>query len=232
LTPEDAHGILAPGAYDRLLVRVALRRGRGDAAALEATVSALILASASPRRKEMLERIGVPLEVRPADVDETWHPGEAPATYVARVAAAKLAAIAAPERWVLAADTTVTIDGLVLGKAADGDEARAMLRRLSGRCHDVMTAFALRGPGGEAAQVVTTEVEMVAISEDLLEQYVASQEWRDKAGAYAIQGIASALVVAVRGSVTNVVGLPLAEVAACLRRLGGPAPDLHRGRPG
>lgn len=225
-------------------------------------MTALILASASPRRRELLQRIGLAFEVRPAEVDESWLPGEAPRHYVARVAAAKLAAIAAPDHWVLAADTTVTLDGRVLGKAADTDEARAMLRSLCGREHEVLTAFALRGPTGEGAEnrddsrprsigspdeerrprlsgtslfhklyseVVTTAVEMIDFSGEMLEQYLASGEWRGKAGAYAIQGIGAAMVVAVRGSVTNVIGLPLAEVVQALRRLGGPTPELDRG---
>lgn len=192
-------------------------------------MSTLILASASPRRRELLQRVGLAFEVRPAEVDESWLPGESPHHYVARVAAAKLAAVAAPEHWVLAADTTVTIDGRVLAKAADSDEARAMLRSLSGRKHEVLTAFALRGPTGEVAELVSTTVEMIDFEGELLEQYVASNEWQGKAGAYAIQGIGAALVAAVHGSVTNVIGLPLSEVVLCLRRLGGPSPQLDRG---
>lgn len=176
-----------------------------------------------------MQRVGLAFEVRPAEVDESWLPGETPHHYVTRVAALKLAAIAAPEHWVLAADTTVTLDGRVLAKAADADEARAMLESLSGRGHEVLTAFALRGPGGHHAELVSTAVEMIDFSGELLEQYVASNEWEGKAGAYAIQGIGSALVARIRGSVTNVIGLPLAEVVTSLRRLGGPSPQLHRG---
>lgn len=192
-------------------------------------MSGMILASASPRRRELLQRIGLAFEVRPAEVDESWRPGETPQHYVTRVAAAKLDAIVAPAQWVLAADTTVTLDGRVLAKAADADEARAMLRSLSGREHEVLTAFALRGPGGEAAELVTTVVQMIDFSGDLLEQYLTSGEWEGKAGAYAVQGIGAALVAQVRGSITNVIGLPLAEVVMCLRKLGGPSPQLHRG---
>lgn len=192
---------------------------------------AILLASASPRRREMLERLGYRLDVRPADIDESWHPDESPRAYVARVAAAKAEAAAQLGRWVLAADTTVTIDGEILAKAASPDEARHMLRRLSGRCHQVLTAFALRGPGGGCDELVTTEVEMVPFEGPLLEDYLACGEWRDKAGAYAIQGIGAALVAGVRGSVTNVAGLPLAEVVAALARLGGPAPCFPSGRP-
>ena len=188
----------------------------------------LILASASPRRRELLERVGLALEVRPADVDETPLPGEPPRAYVARVARAKAQALARPGAWVLAADTTVTIDGAILGKAADGAEAAAMLRRLSGRVHEVITAFTLLGDAARD-EVVASEVAFVALDEPTIAAYVASGEWRGKAGAYAIQGIGAALVREVRGSVTNVIGLPLAEVLAALRAAGGPTPDLARG---
>src|SRR5690242_7253110 len=151
----------------------------------------LILASASPRRRELLERVGLALEVRPADVDETPLPGEAPRAYVARVARAKAQALARPGAWVLAADTTVTIDGAILGKAADGAEAAAMLRRLSGRVHEVITAFTLLGDAARD-EVVASEVELVALDEPTIAAYVASGEWRGKAGAYAIQGIGAA----------------------------------------
>src|SRR4051812_25191302 len=111
----------------------------------------LLLASASPRRRELLERVGVPLEVRPADIDEDPRVGEPPATYVVRIARGKaLAASRRPGQWVLAADTTVTIDGAILGKAATGDEAAAMLRQLSGRVHQVITAFTLVGDSDDA----------------------------------------------------------------------------------
>lgn len=195
-------------------------------------IGPLILASASPRRREMLARVGVPIEVRPSNVDETELPGEDPAAYVARVARAKAdAAPRPPGAWVLAADTTVTIDGAILGKAETPEAAAAMLRRLSGRAHQVMTAFVLAGgaPERRREQVVVTDVVMVALDEAAIADYVASRDWHDKAGAYAIQGIAAALVREVRGSVTNVAGLPLAEVIAALRELGGPAPRFAAG---
>lgn len=189
------------------------------------TADHLILASASPRRRELLERVGFRLDVRPADIDETELPGEAPAAYVLRVARAKADAIARePGAWVLAADTTVTIDGAILAKAATPEEAAAMLRRLSGRVHQVMTAFSIVGDGGRRDLVVTCDVLMVELDEAALADYVASDDWRGKAGAYAIQGVAAALVREVRGSVTNVIGLPLAEVLDALRSLGGPRP--------
>lgn len=196
----------------------------------------LLLASASPRRREMLERVGLAIEVRPADVDETPFAGEPPAVYVARVARTKALAIARPAgAWVLAADTTVTIDGDILGKAADPAEAAAMLRRLAGRAHQVMTAFALAGErAGQPVVregVVVTDVVFIALDDAAIADYVASGEWQGKAGAYAIQGIGAALVARVAGSVTSVIGLPLAEVLAALREVGGPAPRLAGGAP-
>lgn len=192
----------------------------------------LVLASASARRRELLARVGVALEVRPADVDETPLPDEPPAAYVARIAAAKADAVGrSPGRWVLAADTTVTIDGAILAKAADEREAAAMLRRLAGRTHAVITAFCIVGDAARRTGVVTTEVDVIALTDADIAAYVATGEWRGKAGAYAIQGIASALVAAVRGSVTNVIGLPLVEVLAALREVGAPPPRLVDGVP-
>lgn len=191
----------------------------------------LILASASPRRRELLARAGFQLDVRPADIDESELPGEDPAAYVARIARGKLDAVARPPgAWAIAADTTVTIDGAILAKAATPAEAAAMLRRLSGRVHQVMTGFAIAGGDGRRHEaVVTSDVLMVELDEPSLADYVASDDWRGKAGAYAIQGVAAALVREVRGSVTNVIGLPLAEVIAALRELGGPAPRFAAG---
>ena len=192
----------------------------------------LLLASASPRRREMLERVGVPLEVRPADVDEEPRPGEAPGAYVARIARDKAHAVARRSgQWVLAADTTVTVDGKILAKAATGDEAAEMLRALSGRTHQVITAFAIVGDSGLHEGSVSTDVAVVPIDEAAIRDYVASGEWRGKAGAYAIQGIAAAFVRAVRGSVTNVIGLPLVEVLDALRAAGAPGAQLAHGIP-
>ena len=192
----------------------------------------ITLASASPRRRELLERIGLAIEVRPADVDETQRPGEPPLDYVRRVAAAKADAIAPTTAfWVLAADTIVELDGDVLGKAADDGEARAMLRRLRGRTHRVTTAFALRGPGAPLLETVTSEVAMSDFGDDDLEDYVACGEWRGKAGAYAVQGIGAALVASVHGSITNVIGLPLCEVVAALAAAGAAAPRFTAGTP-
>jgi septum formation protein len=196
----------------------------------------LVLASASPRRRELLARLGIPLEVWPAEIDESALPGEDALTYVRRVATAKVEAVAValPQRWLLAADTVVEIDGAILGKAADDGEARAMLRRLVGRVHRVTTAFSLRGPGASGQRlardrIVTTEVWMRAAGEPEIDDYVAAGEWRGKAGAYAIQGMAAALVTEIRGSVTNVVGLPLAEVLEELRAAGAAVPRYQQG---
>ena len=174
--------------------------------------------------------MGVAVEVVPTDIDETPRASEAPVDYVTRVAAAKADAARSPGRWVLAADTTVTIDGAILGKATTERDAAAMLNQLSGRTHQVITAFAIAG-NSVHRDVVTTEVEMTVIDGSMLADYLATGEWRGKAGAYAIQGIAAAFVRGVRGSVTNVIGLPLAEVLAALHALGAPGAQLSRGVP-
>ncbi|HEU4732571.1 MAG TPA: Maf family protein [Kofleriaceae bacterium] len=196
----------------------------------------LLLASASPRRRELLERVGFAIEVHPADVDERPHEGEPPDAYVARIARSKAIAIARrSDLWVLGADTTVTLDGAILGKAESADEATRMLRWLSGRTHQVLTAFALVGERDGKLCVreglVSSDVVMVDLDGATLADYVATGEWRGKAGAYAIQGIAAALVREVRGSVTNVVGLPLVEVIAALREVGAPLPRFAAGIP-
>lgn len=194
----------------------------------------LVLASASPRRRELLERIGVPLEVEAAEVDERQRPGEDAVSYARRLAAAKAAAVAGrrPGRWVLGADTVVEVGGAILGKAGGVEEAREMIRSLAGRVHRVTTAFALRAPaGGGAERAVSTEVTMRALSDAEIDDYLGAGEWEGKAGAYAVQGIAAALVSELRGSVTNVIGLPLAEVIEELGRAGGPRPAYAEGRP-
>lgn len=196
----------------------------------------LLLASASPRRRELLERVGVPLEVRPADVDETERAGEAPDVYVKRVACDKALAVRRlPGQWVLAADTTVTIDGKILAKAGSSEEARGMLELLSGRVHQVITAFTLVGDVESVPfqhdGLVSTDVAMIEMSAQTVADYVASGEWRGKAGAYAVQGIGAALVREVRGSVTNVIGLPLVEVLEALAAIGAPSAKLSAGQP-
>jgi septum formation protein len=184
----------------------------------------------------MLERVGLAIEIHPADIDETAHEGEPPDVYVARIARGKATAIARRrDLWVLAADTTVTIDGAILGKAETPDEATAMLRALSGRTHRVLTAFVLLGERDGSPclheRLVSTDVEMIDLDASTVADYVATGEWRGKAGAYAIQGIAAGFVRQVRGSVTNVAGLPLTEVLVALREVGAPQPRFAAGRP-
>lgn len=183
----------------------------------------LILASGSPRRAELLARAGYRFEVVPPDIDERRQAGEAPRDYVARLAAEKAAAVAPryPERVVLAADTTVVVDSTVLGKPRDPDDAAGMLRRLSGRAHDVLTGVAVRRGGASASAVEQTSVHLADLDEALIGWYVATGEPSDKAGAYGVQGIASRFVTRVEGSYSNVVGLPLALVDRLLARLTG-----------
>ncbi len=184
----------------------------------------LTLASQSPRRRELLGALGIPLEVRPAHADETPHPGEAPEAYTRRVAREKARAVAG--ELVLAADTTVAVDGEILGKPRDDEDAARMLRRLSGRAHEVVSAVCLRRPAVrlEFDAVTTTRVRVAALDEAAIAWYVATGEPRDKAGAYAVQGLFGAFVRGVEGSVTGVIGLPLDETLALLRRAGYPLP--------
>jgi septum formation protein len=186
----------------------------------------LVLASRSPRRKELLAQLGVELEVSPADADEAVLPGEAPRDYVLRVAREKARAVAGPV--VLAADTAVVLGGEVLGKPAGADDARRMLRALSGTVHEVLTGVCVRRAQPtlvvEHDVVVSTRVRFARLSDVEIAWYVATGEPLDKAGAYAIQGAGGAFVLSVEGSVSNVVGLPLAETADLLRRAGFPLP--------
>ena len=190
----------------------------------------LLLASASPRRRELLELARIPFEVVRSGADESIGKGEHALAYVARVARAKLAAAVVPldeatrtrAAIVLAADTTVVLDGRVFGKPENDDDAREMLRALSGVKHEVVSAFALGDPRtgrlvGE--QTVRTLVEFRVLDAREIDDYVSTAESRDKAGAYAIQGMASALVRRIDGSHTNVIGLPTAELVMELRRL-------------
>lgn len=181
-------------------------------------MSRLILASASPRRAELLRSAGVVFDVAVAGVDEAVRRGEAPRAYVRRVAREKAAAV--PGHAVLAADTTVAIRWEILGKPADDLEAAAMLRRLSGRAHRVYTAVALRHGAQTFELLVATQVRFRELSDHDIALYLARGEALDKAGAYGIQGAGGALVADVRGSYTNVVGLPLAETLALLAREG------------
>ncbi len=182
----------------------------------------LVLASQSPRRRELLEQLGVPHVVRPANTDEAVRPGEAAGAYVLRVAREKARAVEGA--LVLAADTAVVLRGEVLGKPRDAEDARRMLRALSGTVHEVLTGVCVRRNAGALAveldAVVTTEVRFAPLSDAEVDWYVATGEPLDKAGAYAIQGAGGAFVLRVDGSVSNVVGLPLAETTDLLRRAG------------
>lgn len=188
----------------------------------------LILASASPRRSELLGRAGVRFEIVPTDIDETQLPAETPRRYAARVAEAKAQAgrRARADAWILAADTIVVIDEVILGKAVDADHAEGMLHRLSGRTHIVMTATSLLGPDERAARrLFETAVSFRPLTSAEIRNYVAGGEWRGKAGAYAAQGQAAAFVTELRGSYTNVVGLPLAETLMDLETFGIARPN-------
>ena len=181
----------------------------------------VVLASASPRRHELLSTIGIPFTVRAPDIDESPKQGESPTAYVRRLASAKAAAISATiDELVIAADTTVDLDGQILGKPIDGRDAAAMLRRLSGRTHRVHTGVAVRRDGREHVDVCTTLVTFVALDDATIDWYVSTGEPLDKAGAYALQGAGAALVRSVRGSVSNVVGLPLHAVIELAVRAG------------
>jgi septum formation protein len=208
----------------------------------------LILASASPRRAELLRAAGIQFDVLPADVDESVLPGETAERHVRRLAEAKARAVVprAGGRRVLSADTVVVVGGEILGKPVDDGDARRMLRMLSGRSHEVLTGVCLlryeggrgKGEGGTgedrgdwrqaighgellaASEVAVTTVEVAPLTEAEIDWYVASGEPRDKAGAYAIQGLASRFVTRIDGSYSNVVGLPVAIVYRMCTKAG------------
>jgi len=183
---------------------------------------ALILASGSPRRRELLSQLGVEFSVAPANIDEGVLPNEAPEDYVLRMAMEKAQTIAREHSGVpvLGADTTVVLDDDILGKPAGHGDALATLARLSGRSHQVMTGICLATPAGSHGEVVTTEVTFITLDLDTCEAYLATDEPWDKAGGYGIQGLAGAFVRTIEGSYSNVVGLPLAETWALLSRHG------------
>ena len=182
----------------------------------------LVLASASPRRRELLEQLGLTLQVTPANIDETPLPGERPTEYVRRVAAEKCDAVAgtrAPDLPVVGADTIVIVDDQILGQPRDEEDARRMLLALAGRRHDVTTAYRVSFGGRTLDRAVTTTVSFRSLQPAEVDAYLASGEWKGKAGGYAVQGRAGAFVSELRGSHTNVIGLPLAEVLADLQAL-------------
>ncbi len=186
----------------------------------------IYLASRSPRRAELLHQIGVEFSVHALDVDESRQGGEAPAAYVCRLAEHKAQAAAAaleqtdPDYRVLAADTTIAIDGDIIGKPADAGGCRCILERLSARQHLVLTAVALATPGQIALRLSQNRVSFKALSALEIEAYCASSEPMDKAGAYAIQGKAAMFVEHLEGSYSSVMGLPLFETADLLRQSG------------
>lgn len=189
----------------------------------------LVLGSASPRRRDLLAALGIPIVVRAAEVDESPFPAEVADRYVSRVTQMKLAAVLdrgaeSSGPVVLVADTTVTIEGQILGKPRDRQDAIELLQQIVGRSHQVLTCYAISaGRGADRCQrtrTVRTEVTMRAADPETLRRYVATGEGMDKAGAYAIQGIGSFLVQSIAGSHSNVIGLPVAEVVSDLVELG------------
>lgn len=185
----------------------------------------IVLASRSPRRRALLEGLGFELTVLPANIPEVPLPGEDGVAYTRRLAAEK-ARITVPkltaDQWVLAADTTVVCDGVLLEKPTDVDDAMRMLRMLRGRWHEVTTSFCwLHRDGRSVVRDVTTRVKFLDLPDDVLARYVATGEPMDKAGAYGIQGLGSTLCERIEGSYTCVVGLPVAAVVAALIDVGG-----------
>lgn len=188
----------------------------------------ILLASASPRRSALLNQIGVAHAVRPVEVDESVRSGEAPSAYVLRLAEAKAAALwdrledheRAP---VLAADTTVALEGEIFGKPADIGEARAMLGRLSGRTHEVHTAVAVRHVDGAAARISSSSVSLRELTSEEIDAYWATGEPADKAGGYAVQGRAAVFIRHIAGSYSGIMGLPLYETWELLAPMLGHA---------
>jgi septum formation protein len=185
----------------------------------------LHLASKSPRRADLLTRLGLPFGILDLDIPEQQNPAEPAAEYVRRVAREKAGAgllkvVAVPNAVVLGADTEVILDDVVFGKPADAQDAAAMLRRLSGRSHQVITAVSLVSPACEAQAVVVSQVAVEVLSDAAIAAYLASGEWQGKAGAYAIQGRFEAHVARLEGSYSGVMGLPLHQTAGLLRQFG------------
>ena len=196
-----------------------------------ATDLTIVLASRSPRRVELLHRLVSDCIVMPADLDETPHPQEDPVAYVQRLALQKARAVylaSAATSVVVGADTTVDLNGDILGQPIDDDDARRMLQLLSGTTHRVHTGVAVVSNRGEQVKVVSSDVTFMPISPQMLAWYIGTGESAGKAGSYAIQGHGSALVASSTGSMSNIVGLPLAETATLLASAGVEvAPSAH-----
>jgi len=190
----------------------------------------LVLASASPRRRDLLASLGYTFRVVASHADEQLFPGEQPTEHVVRLSREKALEVATrpevPGRWFLGSDTVVVCDDAILGKPRDAADAAGMLRRLSGRRHQVYTGFAVYDRAQQALRsgAVVTEVTFRALTDDEIAGYIASGEPLDKAGSYAIQGLGAALVRRIEGSYSNVVGLPLCEVLEALEEAGLPSP--------
>jgi len=184
----------------------------------------LILASESPRRYELLKQVGLDFDVIPSGIEEDYIKGESPRKHVLRLAEAKALDVGNqhPDRWIIAADTIVYVDHSILGKPKNREEAKKMLRRLSGKEHRVLTGFSVRhlerGKGDREA--VQTAVKVKKLTQEEMEWYVKTEEPFDKAGGYAIQGMGSFMIESIKGSYTNVVGLPIYELIQMLSRLG------------
>ena len=186
--------------------------------------ASLILASASPRRQELLRSVGLKFKIIPAHINENYLAGESPRQHVKRLSIDKAMVIARkyPEAWVLGADTIVVIDGLILGKPENKTQARKMLQKLSGREHKVFTGFTIAHVAAEIyrTKVIQSAVQFKTISPKEMDWYVASDEPYDKAGGYAVQGQGAFFIKSIRGSYTNVIGLPLCEVLEELKSFG------------
>ena len=180
----------------------------------------IVLASVSPRRRELLQLLGLRFDVAPADVDETWRNGEPPAAHAEWLAREKAAARARPGALAIGADTIVVVDGDILGKPRDADDAAAMLRRLAGREHEVFTGVAVAYQGRAAAGAARTLVRFRLLDDTAIRDYVATGEPMDKAGAYGIQGYGAVLVERIEGDYFTVMGLGLVLLADLLGRVG------------
>lgn len=186
--------------------------------------TSLILASSSPRRKQLLAQIGLQFDCYAPETDETWQAGECPADYVARLASSKAQTVLAkfPQATIIAADTSLDLDGQVVGKPENKQHAFEIWQRLSGRAHEVLTGVSVARGTSQYTQVIRTEVHLQPLSTAEMERYWATGEPQDKAGAYAIQGFAAQYVQHIVGSYSNVVGLPLYETVQLLQRIQAP----------